>query len=95
MNEQEKRVRAGDRARILLEDTLLNDTLKTMRDFWQLEIQNSKAREVKKREECYRMLKCVEQFESTLKQTVHSGKVAKSALEALSTNVRRLIRTEY
>lgn len=37
--------------------------------------------ELEAREECYKMMRAIELFESTLKQKVNSGKVAKSNLK--------------
>lgn len=94
MNEKDK-VREGEKARQLLKDPMMAKCIMDMRNFWVSEIQGSKARETRKREECYRMLKCVDQFESTLRRRIESGKVAQSRLEQAKTKIERLIRTEY
>ena len=80
MDDLEINLARGDRARLLLEDELLNEMLKKIEDDCYLEIRSSKLMEEPIREQAYLLLKTVDILRSKLRSVMDTGKMAEVAL---------------
>ena len=80
MDDLEINLARGDRARLLLEDELLNEMLKRIEDDCYLEIRSSKLMEEPIREQAYLLLKTVDILRSKLRSVMDTGKMAEVAL---------------
>ena len=80
MDDLEINLARGDRAKLLLEDELLNEMLKRIEDDCYLEIRSSKLMEEPIREQAYLLLKTVDILRSKLRSVMDTGKMAEVAL---------------
>jgi len=70
----------GDRAKLLLEDELLNEMLKRIEDDCYREIRSSKLMEGPIREQAYLLLTTIDILRSKLRSVMDTGKMAEVAL---------------
>ena len=70
----------GDRAKLLLEDELLNEMLKRIEDDCYREIRSSKLMEGPVREQAYLLLTTVDILRAKLRSVMDTGKMAEVAL---------------
>jgi len=80
MDDLEINLARGDRAKLLLEDELLNEMLKRIEDDCYLEIRSSKLMEEPIREQAYLLLKTVDILRTKLRSVMDTGKMAEVAL---------------
>jgi hypothetical protein len=80
MDDLEINLARGDRAKLLLEDELLNEMLKKIEDDCYLEIRSSKLMEEPIREQAYLLLKTVDILRTKLRSVMDTGKMAEVAL---------------
>jgi len=80
MDDLEINLARGDRAKLLLEDELLNEMLKRVEDDCYREIRSSKLMEGPIREQAYLLLKTVDILRSKLRSVMDTGKMAEVAL---------------
>ncbi len=94
MNEQELRqqVARAERARQLLNDPMIQDALKTMRENFFDDIQSSHMKDVETRDNAYLMLKTIGLFELQFKRAIDGGKVAQSILDDIKGKVKTFFR---
>jgi hypothetical protein len=80
MDDLEINLARGDRARLLLEDELLNEMLKKIEDDCYREISSSKLMEGPVREQAYLLLTTVDILRAKLRSVMDTGKMAEVAL---------------
>ena len=80
MDDLEINLARGDRAKLLLEDELLNEMLKKIEDDCYREIRSSKLIEVPVREQAYLLLTTVDILRAKLRSVMDTGKLAEVAL---------------
>ena len=80
MDDLEINLARGDRAKLLLEDELLNEMLKRIEDDCYREIRNSKLMENPVREQAYLLLTTVDILRAKLRSVMDTGKMAEVAL---------------
>ena len=80
MDDLEINLARGDRARLLLEDELLNEMLTKIEDDCYREIRNSKLMENPIREQAYLLLTTVDILRAKLRSVMDTGKMAEVAL---------------
>ncbi|MBL4707111.1 MAG: hypothetical protein JKY48_01545 [Flavobacteriales bacterium] len=88
MNDQEK-ARRGERARQLLKDPLIEESLETLRRITFGNIASSHYSKVEEREDLYKMLQAIKGFENNFKKIMRDGELAKSRLEQLKDKFKR------
>lgn len=81
MSSSQERRHKGERAKALLEDPLLRETLDNMRSDYQRQWAKSGFNQAEQREHWYRMLQAVEHFEKDLQVTVSDGQIAAAEIE--------------
>ena len=80
MDDLEINLARGDRAKLLLEDELLNEMLKRIEDDCYREIRSSKLMEGPVREQAYLLLTTVDILRVKLRSVMDTGKMAEVAL---------------
>jgi hypothetical protein len=80
MDDLEINLARGDRAKLLLEDELLNEMLKRIEDDCYREIRSSKLMEAPIREQAYLLLTTVDILRAKLRSVMDTGKMAEVAL---------------
>jgi len=80
MDDLEINLARGDKAKLLLEDELLNEMLKKIEDDCYREIRNSKLMENPIREQAYLLLTTVDILRAKLRSVMDTGKMAEVAL---------------
>ena len=80
MDDLEINLARGDRAKLLLEDELLNEMLKRIEDDCYCEIRSSKLMEGPVREQAYLLLTTVDILRAKLRSVMDTGKMAEVAL---------------
>ena len=80
MDDLEINLARGDRAKLLLEDELLNEMLKRIEDDCYREIRSSKLMEGPIREQAYLLLTTVDILRAKLRSVMDTGKMAEVAL---------------
>jgi hypothetical protein len=80
MDDLEINLARGDRAKLLLEDELLNEMLKKIEDDCYREIRSSKLMEGPVREQAYLLLTTVDVLRAKLRSVMDTGKMAEVAL---------------
>lgn len=80
MDDLEINLARGDRAKLLLEDELLNEMLKKIEDDCYREIRSSKLMENPVREQAYLLLTTVDILRAKLRSVMDTGKMAEVAL---------------
>ena len=80
MDDLEINLARGDRAKLLLEDELLNEMLKRIEDDCYSEIRSSKLMEGPIREQAYLLLTTVDILRAKLRSVMDTGKMAEVAL---------------
>jgi|TARA_R110000868_G_scaffold102016_2_gene280931 hypothetical protein len=80
MDDLEINLARGDRAKLLLEDELLNEMLKRIEDDCYREIRSSKLMEGPVREQAYLLLTTVDILRLKLRSVMDTGKMAEVAL---------------
>jgi hypothetical protein len=80
MDDLEINLARGDRAKLLLEDELLNEMIKRIEDDCYREIRNSKLMENPVREQAYLLLTTVDILRAKLRSVMDTGKMAEVAL---------------
>ena len=80
MDDLEINLARGDRAKLLLEDELLNEMLKRIEDDCYREIRSSKLIEGPVREQAYLLLTTVDILRAKLRSVMDTGKMAEVAL---------------
>ena len=80
MDDLEINLARGDRAKLLLEDELLNEMLKRIEDDCYREIRSSKLMEGPVREQAYLLLTTVDILRMKLRSVMDTGKMAEVAL---------------
>lgn len=80
MDDLEINLARGDRAKLLLEDELLNEMLKKVEDDCYREIRSSKLMEGPIREQAYLLLTTVDILRAKLRSVMDTGKMAEVAL---------------
>ena len=90
----EKRVVMSDRAAQVLQDPLITGAIDEMRqtafDNWR----TSSFKDTEEREELYKMVRAIDEFEAHFKRRVNDGKVAKSQLDQLTNGVKKNVRIQ-
>jgi len=76
-----KQVSRGQRAKELLEDPLLQDSLKAIRNKLDNEWKNSPLRDVEGREKIFFLVKAIDEFEAMLISEMETGKLASQQLK--------------
>ncbi len=72
----EQEMHTGQQTRALMENQALQNALTTIREGFEKTWRDSNIRDSEGREECYRMLKCLDLFEKQLTHVLESGKMA-------------------
>ena len=80
MDELEINLARGDRAKLLLEDELLNELIKKIEDDCYREIRSSKLMEGPVREQAYLLLTTVDILRAKLRSVMDTGKMAEVVL---------------
>ena len=80
MDDLEINLARGDRAKLLLEDELLNEMLKRIEEDCYREIRSSKLMEGPVREQAYLLLTTVDILRAKLRSVMDTGKMAEVAL---------------
>ena len=80
MDDLEINLARGDRAKLLLEDELLNEMLKRIEDDCYREIRSSKLMEEPVREQAYLLLTTVDILRAKLRSVMDTGKMAEVAI---------------
>ena len=80
MDDLEINLARGDRAKLLLEDELLNEMLKRIEDDCYREIRSSKLMEGPVREQAYLLLTTVDILRAKLRSVMDTGKMAEVAI---------------
>jgi hypothetical protein len=80
MDDLEINLARGDRAKLLLEDELLNEMLKRVEDDCYREIRTSKLMEGPVREQAYLLLTSIDILRAKLRSVMDTGKMAEVAL---------------
>ena len=80
MDDLEINLARGDRAKLLLEDELLNEMLKRIEDDCYREIRSSKLMEGPIREQAYLLLTTIAILRAKLRSVMDTGKMAEVAL---------------
>lgn len=80
MDDLEINLARGDRAKLLLEDELLNEMLTKIEDDCYREIRSSKLMEGPVREQAYLLLTTIDILRAKLRSVVDTGKMAEVAL---------------
>jgi hypothetical protein len=80
MDDLEINLARGDRAKLLLEDELLNEMIKRIEDECYREIRSSKLMEGPVREQAYLLLTTVDILRAKLRSVMDTGKMAEVAL---------------
>jgi hypothetical protein len=76
-------INLAENAKRLLNDPLLSESLLNMRETLYHNIRTSSYKATDEREECYRMLKAVDAFESQLISKIKGGEKAQGLLEKM------------
>lgn len=87
----EMEARRGERARQLLKDPLISEALNSMRENVFTNIRTSHYKDIDDREDLYKMLKVIDQFEGQFNKLIRDGKVARSKLAELKKAVKSAI----
>ena len=77
------KINRGDHADRILKDPLIQEAIKGMRDKVFQNIRTSHWKDVDEREELYKMLKVIDDFEHQFTDAINGGKKAKSRLTDL------------
>ena len=85
-----EKVQRANQARVLLNDPLLQECLKDMRETVFYNIRTSHHDATEEREDLYRMLKAIDGFEREFTRRISDGKVAQSRLDQLINKIRRI-----
>jgi hypothetical protein len=80
MDDLEINLARGDRAKLLLEDELLNEMIKRIEDDCYREIRSSKLMEGPVREQAYLLLSTIDILRAKLRSVMDTGKMAEVAL---------------
>jgi hypothetical protein len=80
MDDLEINLARGDKARLLLEDELLNEMLKRIEDDCYREIRSSKLMEGPIREQAYLLLTTIDILRAKLRAVMDTGKMAEVAI---------------
>ena len=80
MDELDINLARGDRAKLLLEDELLNELIKKIEDDCYREIRSSKLMEGPVREQAYLLLTTVDILRNKLRSVMDTGKMAEVVL---------------
>ena len=80
MDDLEINLARGDRAKILLEDELLNEMLKKIEDDCINQIRTSKMVETEVREKAYSLMTAIELLKRNLRSVYDTGKMAEAQL---------------
>lgn len=80
MDDLEINLARGDRAKLLLEDELLNEMLQKIEDDCYREIRSSKLMEGPIREQAYLLLTTIDILRAKLRSVMDTGKMAEVAL---------------
>ena len=88
MNDNEK-ARRGERARQLLKDPLIQESLNGLKGIVFKNIESSHYSKVEEREDLYKMLQAINGFESQFKKMMRDGELAKTRLEQLKDKFKR------
>ena len=92
----ERIVQLGLKNKRLDKDEELNKALDLMTEFWNTKIRKSNLGDSKEREECYRMLRSVDDFKAILKGKERDGvKAAQQLLDSVKSTVSRITRKTY
>ena len=76
-------IQQGDHAKRILDDPLIKEAIDGMRTTVFHNIQTSHYSKVEEREDLYKMLRAIDQFEKEFKRRIQGGTKAKSLLERL------------
>lgn len=79
-----KQISRGQRAKELLEDPLLQDSLKAIRNKLDTEWKNSPLRDVEGREKIFFLVKAIDELEAMLISELETGKLASEQLNQQS-----------
>jgi hypothetical protein len=81
MDELEVNLARGDRAKLLLQDELLNELIKKIEDDCYREIRASTLMESPIREQAYMLLKTVDILQNKLRSVYDTGKMAEAQIK--------------
>ena len=76
-----KQISRGQRAKELLEDPLLQDSLKAIRNKLDTEWKNSPLRDVEGREKIFFLVKAIDELEAMLISEMETGKLASQQIK--------------
>lgn len=90
MNELElkEKMQRAEHAKRITEDKLVKEALAGIRDNLYQKIRASSFKDAEGRENCYRLLRAVDEFEAQFKKWMDDGKVAQSTWEKLKNIMR-------
>lgn len=89
-NEIKEQVKKGARAKQLLNDPMIQEFLKEIRDSVFTNIRTSHFKDIEEREDLYKMLQVIDRFEGTFNRYINTGKLAQSRLDGLKEKVTDL-----
>lgn len=89
--EYDRQIARAERAKQLLNDSLLQEFIEGLRETTYDNIRTSPRQNVEEREELYKMLRVIDSFETQFKRAMDDGKVARSRLDAIKQSVQRFL----
>jgi hypothetical protein len=87
MTPEEKKQRKAEDSKRLLNDPILREALRTLKDTCFYNIETSNHSQTEEREDLYYMLRCITAFESQLKKFIQEGTVSVHNL-----NIKKIVR---
>ena len=87
MTPEEKKARKADDAKRLLNDPILKEALRDLKDTCFYNIESSTHEQAQEREDLYYMLRCISAFERQLTKYIQEGTVSLHNL-----NIKKLVR---
>lgn len=87
--ELKNKIQRAEHAERILNDSMVQDALKSMRETVYHNIRTSNFKQIEERENLYKMLKAIDGFEQEFISTINGGKKAKSRLEELLNKLKR------
>jgi len=83
-----KAVQDATRAEQLMNDPMIQSSLKKMRENVYLNIRTSHYKDIDDREDLYKMLRVMDEFEEAFKRVMKGGQVAQSKLRQLKSKLK-------
>lgn len=83
------KIQRAEHAERILNDSMVQSALKSMRDTVFHNIRTSNFKQVDEREDLYKMLRAIDAFEREFTDAINGGKKAKSRLEEIISKLKR------